>query len=722
MRRRPMSPLVGLLWLVVCGCASGPQRIDWQSTPATATAPAPPQPSETPYPTGFSWWRPSPGDGAAWSPSRVGNSNGELAQYDPAPPGRLPGDVWPEPRSNWLARLFPPAIGQGSSSPAAVNMNTPAADPEARPMAVADGNLLADRSQPPARPRPSRADDDVRAARVSGKQDDNDGVLSADARDTQAGKPSRGEAARPRRVPSREWRPPHSLPDTTTGVALDISKIDTTPQRVLSKTDRLDPSASNWQPVAVAAPSTNPAREQATADDESAHARGEEPVQSEASVEHANAEDEPPARLNLAQVETKAQHPEPDPAAPRENEARAEARARTQAALAAVTQAEMPPWPGLVPAPVTDSPWASSSRRHIESLTEAVVKAADEPSPAPRAPLSPPPPNPSTHSEQPPKNDEIFAADVVKIADQRSPALPSPLLPSPSTDLNPSTHSGQPAKNHEPTTEEAPEKSTVLADNRDDPTAPKSDQAEAVKSRVALAPGSSELPEMMPVPLADVPKPLAESRAVRGKTLSPRHGERMASRTVDRIYASPPPVAPAPRRRFLGLFTIEDREPPAPPRWPAVTFPTSYYAAANTGAASTVSPAAHEPHFAPAVMTTVPEKKPSVITAWLQKFKPGGGNTPKYGGNGCHHGGTVPCCAGCTCHSGKPETAATSVSKPRLAVARSPAKPVRQRVVATTPEEVVAEETPSTSTEPGDVTEEGKLFERVSFERFDKAP
>ncbi len=144
-------------------------------------------------------------------------------------------------------------------------------------MAVASRNLLSARSQPATRPRSSRAgddDNDVRAAPVSGNQDDDDNdVMAANAHDTRAEKPPWGQAARSTRTPSREGTPPHSLPDTSTAVALDISGIDPTPERLLSRTERDDRSASGWQPVA--APSMKPAREQATADDESAHtARG----------------------------------------------------------------------------------------------------------------------------------------------------------------------------------------------------------------------------------------------------------------------------------------------------------------------------------------------------------------------------------------------------------------------------------------------------------------
>lgn len=273
-----------------------------------------------------------------------------------------------------------------------------------------------------------------------------------------------------------------------------------------------------------------------------------------------------------------------------------------------MTQAETPPGLGLVSAPVIDSPW-SSSRRAIESPAEDVARVADQSGPAPRTPLSLPPANPSTHSEQPPRSTEVPAADVARVADQRSPALPSPLLPPPPGFLNPSTYSDPPlqsdetmtaqaqkksttlADNHESTTAPVQEKSTTLADNRDELTAPKPDRAEEAKSRIALAPGSSEIPEMMPVPAADAAKPLTDSRTTQGKTLSPRHNERMASRAVDPIYASPPPTAPAPPRRFLGLFTIENREPPTRPQWPQVTFPTSYYAANNTRADNPVRPA-----------------------------------------------------------------------------------------------------------------------------------
>ncbi len=201
------SPLVGLLVLSVMGfsgCAGLSKRMDWSSPradlPAAAEAPAQPR---------FSWWRrpqaePPPTDSLA----EIAGVNRALM---PAPSATIPGDVWPESKSDWMVRYFP-------NLSRLLNGNAAGNSPEPEP--VSDIVRVSPRSRPLAASHAGRADDDVRPVDASADDD-------IAARD----RPSVTET-RERFVPPVVPTPllvrsrPQTLPETTSEVELDVTKVD----------------------------------------------------------------------------------------------------------------------------------------------------------------------------------------------------------------------------------------------------------------------------------------------------------------------------------------------------------------------------------------------------------------------------------------------------------------------------------------------------------------
>ncbi len=165
---------------------------------------------------------------------------------------------------------------------------------------------------------------------------------------------------------------------------------------------------------------------------------------------------------------------------------------------------------------------------------------------------------------------------------------------------------------------------------------------------------------------------------------------------------------PQPRRTLLALlFAKETTETQTPPQLPPPMFPTTYYQAAAKPDAvlpASLDTAAESPG---AMQQTV--RKPGVLTAWFQKAM-GCGHS-----SGCHHGGSAPCCPGCTCDAGTNPSIANS---PRANMAAWRSKQASAHVHTG----VEPAPAPSSGADPGDVAEEGKLFERVSFEGLDKSP
>jgi hypothetical protein len=222
-------------------------------------------------------------------------------------------------------------------------------------------------------------------------------------------------------------------------------------------------------------------------------------------------------------------------------------------------------------------------------------------------------------------------------------------------------------------------------------------------------------------PLA--PDPAATPAAAQTEVSAPVPTQQTVSGSGQRFYASPPPMAPRPSgHKFLGLFLIEDRtETLASPQLPAPAFPTTYFRAAvapglllaaDQAATATAPPHAAPQAPAPVLSAAATVKKPCVVTTWFQKFR-------VFGCNGCHHGERAPCCQGCTCYTGKHQHTYKSVAaSPQRSLASRSGRPASPASAATNPAAPIG----STGPQPSDVAEEGKLFQRVSFDRFDEAP
>jgi hypothetical protein len=262
------------------------------------------------------------------------------------------------------------------------------------------------------------------------------------------------------------------------------------------------------------------------------------------------------------------------------------------------------------------------------------------------------------------------------------------------------------------------EKPKAKPDQPEAPTAPKvadepkPDQTQETTPQPAPTSPPAEVPPTSASPAPAVPPSPAAVPAAAPQTQarSPAAGQRLVAASGQAIYASPPPMAPPrPRSKFLSLFFVEEKTVPlASPQFPPAMFPAAYYGPNPRPYPVLAAPQANNPK--PPVAIRSP-KKPCVLTAWFQRITNGGHGTCCAG---CHHASPTPCCSGCTCYSGKNKSAG-GIPQKSLASPQGDL-PSRQGPVSQT--------VPSGSTgpKPGDVTEEGKLFERVSFEGFDKSP
>ena len=148
-RRTSAWAVVGCVLLGLSGCAGFPQRLDWSSHGPTATA------TETSAPSRFTSRRQPEVDSAASDP-RAGLAR--FARTAPAAePITIPGDVWPESRSEWLVRHFP-LLSRHWSGHA-----TPS-EPDTAPKCRADIDRVSARSRRADRPDTVLADDEVRPA------------------------------------------------------------------------------------------------------------------------------------------------------------------------------------------------------------------------------------------------------------------------------------------------------------------------------------------------------------------------------------------------------------------------------------------------------------------------------------------------------------------------------------------------------------------------------
>jgi hypothetical protein len=206
MRRTPAVALVGLL-LGLSGCAGVPQRLGW-SSPATDHS----DPADTSAPGRLSWWRrPSTENSTPDQATKIAETR-ETTQ--PALTTKLPTDVWPESRSEWLARRFP-LLNRTLNGPTV----SAAVDSDARVREL-NGRLLAPWSTMAGGTRGGRDDNDVRPVDATATNEDASG-------DRQTVPGRRSERMPPLlATPLVVKVPPHSLPETSGDVALDINHAE----------------------------------------------------------------------------------------------------------------------------------------------------------------------------------------------------------------------------------------------------------------------------------------------------------------------------------------------------------------------------------------------------------------------------------------------------------------------------------------------------------------
>ena len=580
------TALLGLLVFSVLGfsgCANSSRRLDW-SSPWAASADA----SETPAPRRFTWWRVPRADSAT-----TDAASDDLAQAIRAAAAaadtKVPGDVWPEPKLDWAVRYFPhlSRLWNGNATG-----NAPA------PEQVSDAVRVSSRSWPPSASGARRADDDVHPVDASA----NDDIASRDG-SALAEKPERF-------VPPIVPTPllvrsgPESVPERTTDVELDVSKVD--PGRKAQTRSHELETPQNSPDRASSSVAATPAQAIAPGDDVPADA----PAETSAGAEPTD------SRPGLIA------NPEPE---------------------TVLVQAPAPSAPNTQPPSATPPP----------------------------PPLNriPPPPPPLTDEKPAAKPDQPEAPPAPKVADEAKPNQPQETNPQPAP-VSPAA--------------EVPPNSASPAP----PVPPSAVAAPSVPPSALAAPVSTQ-------------RTPAQSLAT---------GRRPVYASDQATYASPPPMAPPrPRPKFLSLFYGEEKkEPLASPQLPPATFPTTYY---GTYPRPYPVLAATQANDITPPVTTKTTKKPCVLTAWFQRITSGGHGCCC---TGCHHARPTPCCSGCTCNG---ENNKSGRAAPQTSLA-SPQSELPARKVSLS--ERVS--TGSTGPKPGDVAEEGKLFERVSFESFDKAP
>ena len=212
-----------------------------------------------------------------------------------------------------------------------------------------------------------------------------------------------------------------------------------------------------------------------------------------------------------------------------------------------------------------------------------------------------------------------------------------------------------------------------------------------------------------PRPAADGPPAPVQTQTA-GSGAGRRSATRLSVWPGDlRLAAADGPSSAAPR--FLSLFFVEEKHGAARlASVPARHVPDDLLRALIPKPYPVLA-APQADDVKPSVATQT-AKKPCVLTVWFQKMQVCGQGS---GCSGCHHGGSAPCCSGCTCHAGKNKSVAAS---PQASLA----SPQGDAAIAAHGPSSQAAPIGSTGTKPGDVAEEGKLFERVSFDSFDKSP
>jgi hypothetical protein len=570
MRRTPAIALVGLL-LGLSGCAGVPQRLGWSTPTADRSDPA-----DSSAPNRLTWWRQPRAENSTIDQSAKIAETPETTQ--PAVSNKLPTDVWPESRSEWFARCFPLLNRRLNGTPA-----TAAVDDDAR-LRELNARLLARWSAPPTASA-GREDDDVRPV---------DSTAENASSDRQATAGQRAERMPPLSpTPLVVGSRPHSLPDTSGDVVLDINQAELAQASQAAPPDEVEVASADSTPASTSSAGTSPAVAM--------------PADGRRSIK-------PPAN------------------------------SRADAALETATA-------------MSDTPDVETS------LAQAPAQTPSNTQPPSSIPPAPPPVRP-TAPPSPPVGGDKPAANPIQTETPTTPAA----------------------------------------------DAAKPDLAEQTPPQPAPAPSTAETPSTPPQ--TAVSSVITTSPPPATSAASPALGvsQRIVSGSSQVAYASPPPMAPPrPRHKFFGLFFVQEApQPLASPQLPPAMFPASYHV--QTPPPAPIPPAS-QAIAAPAPAVCSPPSKPCVLSALFQKIKSCG---KRLGCSGCHHDGSAPCCQGCTCKAGNYNS---GLASPQASLANPRGKPA---VCQGHPTSQAAPRV-SNRPKPSDVTEEGKLFERVSFESFDEA-
>ncbi len=137
MARPPALGLVIMMLLGISGCAGAPQRFSWSSAPGTSGDRA-----DSPATDRYSWWH-----RAGSKPVDAGDPRQDLAQSSPSrsqpKETRSRHDIWPEWRSDRLARLFPSLSRRGNAAETSRSMASERSD--SMPNSTGDLGLHASR-------------------------------------------------------------------------------------------------------------------------------------------------------------------------------------------------------------------------------------------------------------------------------------------------------------------------------------------------------------------------------------------------------------------------------------------------------------------------------------------------------------------------------------------------------------------------------------------------
>jgi hypothetical protein len=630
MRRPPEVGLVVCLLLGATGCTGFQQRLSEPPAGASRTVG-----DETPPPR-FSWLRPR-----AAAPVVTPGSASETSQVAPrtVATGRS-GDVWPETQSEWMARNLPRISrlwkqdttvgrrdGVDSVPPSLVSRGL-----------VRSGDGTASTA---------RADRDVRPVDSSSDDDPRESAASPPARAQLRSQPTR--SANPPSVTDR----PHSLPESTGAVELDVSGSNAGPGAAGSTDERghgpADAKAAEqpadskpWADGPVPAPTASTDRASGV-------------PAALANVVPASDEEKPAPKDAAAvapptEADATASSPVNSAAPAIESAQRAAGGEDTRMAQAPAQPAvrQVPPAP-----PITDGAKAADSPPTPPAATSAETNAppATE-TPAPAA--APAQPAAAAASAQP----TVPPAPTGQAAGAASPATPRAVAARPAVTASPQSIYASP-----PPVASAPHKCKLFGWLHHDQTA-----EPLVAPQLPPATFPTSYRTFSPAPYPGSPQPAgkgskapsvaAQSPAVAAQTpLATAQSPAVAAQAPLATAQSPAVAAQAPLATAQSPAVAAAQAPLATAQSPAVAAQAPLAAAqspavaAQAPLATAQSPAvaAQAPLAAaqsPCANAVKAPKKPCFLKVWIHKLKSSGHGADC---GECEHASRSTCCGGCAC-------------------------------------------------------------------------